>query len=186
MANLEDSIDVLVDTIDGLTTLTAWRYDEDREIEGENESDTDSYIVVSVMDTGIKEILSINNFIGKRENPLYNDYGYLMVYRSYVRVITPTRSESREHATTIENYLKINYDTIDSDIVLRRHTFSTQKLFRISDVKVLYGVEFSFDLSFVNYWHDEPAQGAESQVIVDVIEIDEINQKDIKIRVSYD
>jgi len=183
MADVEDAIDSLVDIIDGLTPLTAWRSDDDWLVSLED--DNDSFIVVNVLNAGEKDLLSINHFIGKRENSLYNNYGYLDIYRVYVRVITPSRSDSREYCRTIEKYLKVNYDTLNSDIVIRRHTFTTQKLFRISTVKVLYGVEISFDFTYENIWNDEPVQ-PESPAIVSNIEITEINQKDINIRVSYD
>jgi len=182
--NVEDAIDDLIDTINGLTDLTAWRSDDDWLVNIKD--DNDSFVVVKVIDTGRKDNVSLNNFTGRRENPLYSNYGYMNVFRAYVRVITPIRSDSREHATTIENYLKVNFDNIHSDIVIRRHTFSAQKLFTISTVKVLYGVETSFDFSFANVWNDEPAEDPLSQVNVDEINIDEINQKNINIRVSYE
>lgn len=185
MYNIEDDIDVLVDTIDGLTPLTAWRSNTDRLNALTEDTDGGSFIIVSLMDTGKKEVLSLNNFVGKRDNPLYNNYGYLNIYRGFVRVVTTSRRQSRDYANTIESYLKVKFNSISEHIVIRRHSFSAQKVFTILAETTLYGVEIAFDVAFLNVWDDEPEQGAESQVTVDEIIIDDINQKDIKIRVSY-
>ena len=184
MTNIETPMDVMVDLISSLTPLTAWRSNEDRLIE--EDEDVNSYIVVSLLPTGKKNLLSINNFIGLRDNPLYKNFGYIEVYSVIYRVITPTRAQSREYARTIENYLKVNFNSISIDIVLRRHSFSSQKVFTISTVERLYGVETSFEITYANVWDDEPETGALSQTPVDIIEVNEINEKSIKIRVSYE
>ena len=163
---LEDNVDALVNTISGLSHIyktTGFNVEVVR-----NDEDVDGqypFIAISFLPSSKKIGMSLNNYLGKRDNINYNNYGY----GEYERVIVRTfcnnvsgldgRALSQAWSNEIESYIKNNWTNLITGGSVDMYSFSHRRMSN-HYVDRRYGYELSFDVITTNSWTDEPVSGA--------------------------
>lgn len=173
----EETKDAMIDSLTGLTyTYDSVTYDVPIYRSDEDIPTEDPIIVVSFLPTNRKIGLSLNNFLGKRDNPYYSDYGYGEYDHVTVRVFSSNisgydgRAIAQKWMYEIESYIKNNWDSLITGGSVDKYSFG-HSVISNPFVERQYGYEVSFDIVSTNWWTDEPATGAVSPVDVSGIQI---------------
>lgn len=121
----------------------------------------DPFIVVSHLPTSLRYGMSLNNFMSKRDNPFYNNYGYADVDRVAVRVFARSASGvdgrylTQAWMQTIESYIKVHWNSLITNGSVDQYSFGHSVLPNMF-TKRQFGYELMFDVLTLNHWTDEP------------------------------
>lgn len=151
---------------------------------------SDPFWVMSVLPTGKKVCHSLNNFISKRDNINYSNFGYgeeeMVVIRAYAgdEGIVGGRELSQSWLLEMERFIKISWNSLINNGSVDKYSFKPYRELYLSTPLKRYGYELIFNVITTNWWTDEPEEGAISPYDVDELNINEINDDIYKIRVK--
>jgi hypothetical protein len=131
------------------------------------------FIVVGHLPSSRKYMMSINNYLGPRENTNYSNYGYADVDKITVRVFARTtgnidgRYLTQAWLRTIESYIKVNWNSLITGGSVDQYSFGHTVLPNMF-TKRQYGYELMFDVLTLNSWTDEPAPGPDYKTLYNI------------------
>ena len=115
----------------------------------------------------------------KRTNTLYNNYGYIESEMAILSAFAEDTAGMRGRRladswlTTLETYIKNNWNNTINGIGVVMDSFSTHREVPDFFSERLYGLESRFEMQSHNIWTDEPASGATSMTDITGVTVTE-------------